>query len=117
MFQYKLDKVNKLGEYDATYGQKYWCASVDAELTLSFNSQNQDVMAGDTIEAEETSNKRSTKGTDYLQLKKVKVIDSIQEKPPHKPVEAQTALSEGFNDEDRTQLQRIEDGISQLLGL
>lgn len=116
-FSFKLDKVNKLGDFDDTYGQRYWCASVDSELPLSFNTQNQDVMAGDTIEAQESTNKRSTKGTDYLQLKKVQVTASIQAKPSKPPEPSQTSLPDSFTETDRAQLQRVEDGINQLLGL
>lgn len=76
MFTFKLNKVVKLGQYDEKYGQRYWCDADAEEKPVSFNSQNQNIKEGDTIEAEESLNKMSTKGTHYLMLRKVKVVDN-----------------------------------------
>lgn len=73
MFTYKLDKVTKMGDMDAKYGQSYWAESSSELKPLKFNSMNENIKVGDTITAEESANRRSGKGTDYLQLRKVKV--------------------------------------------
>lgn len=99
-FTYKLDSVQKLGNFDEKYGQAYWCTSTDEAKALKFNSQNQEIRAGDTISAEESVNKRSVKGTDYLQLRKVKVAGQVNESAP-----AQTMSVSG----DLEMLQRIKD--------
>lgn len=81
MFTMRLKEVAKLGEYDETYGQSYWCAESGSDTPVKFNSQNQEITVGDTIECEEKSMKKSQKGTTYWQLKKVKVVqDSVEEK-------------------------------------
>lgn len=79
-FEYTLDKVSKLGDYDETYGQRYWCESPDEEKALSFNSREDIELTEDSgaihIAAEERTEKQSKKGTVYYQLKKVKVSGS-----------------------------------------
>lgn len=79
-FEYTLDKVSKLGDYDETYGQRYWCESPDEEKALSFNSREDIELTEDRgaihITAAERTEKQSKKGTVYYQLKKVKVSGS-----------------------------------------
>jgi hypothetical protein len=78
-FEYTLDKVNKLGDNDETYGQRYWCESPEEDKPLSFNSKENieltETSGAIQITAEERVEKQSKKGTVYYQLKKVKVTD------------------------------------------
>lgn len=69
----KLTSVNKLGEKDSKYGQKYWAEVNDSLTPISFNSQS-DFRVDDEITYEESARKVSKKGTEYLQLKKVKKV-------------------------------------------
>ena len=89
-FQFHLDEVHQLGDYDSTFGQIYWCIDYNEEHPLKFNSQNRDIKAGDDLEAEEKAMKKSTKGNTYWQLKKVKIVGAatvdstvITESKPH----------------------------------
>jgi len=67
----KISKISKLGEKDPTYGQKYWCEVMDSLTPLMFNSQ-QEFQAGDDVTYESSEPKKSSKGTDYLLVKKVR---------------------------------------------
>jgi len=73
-FVINLTKVSKLGDYDETYGQRYWCLEEDSNTPVSFNSQNQEIESDCSIECEEKTMKKSKKGVTYWQLKKVRVI-------------------------------------------
>jgi hypothetical protein len=74
-FEYSLDKVNKMGDFDPKYGQSYWAEVGQGEKPIMFNSMDQTISDGAKIEAEERVEKRSQKGTDYYRLKKVKVTE------------------------------------------
>lgn len=74
----KLNKVNKLGEPDNKFGQKFW-AETD-EIPVMFSS-HQAFNDGDTITYEDSENRTSGKGTKYLLLKKVKKLQGSVEKP------------------------------------
>src|ERR1700761_341255 len=94
-FQYTLAEVNKMGENDPTYGQTYWTKSTEEIRPLKFNSRNTDITVGMSIIAEETVNKRSTKGIDYLQLKKVQVLQENPSEPRY--VAQEEAPSVGYD--------------------
>lgn len=104
MFTYKLDKVKKMGEMDPKYGQTYWCESSSELKPLKFNSMNGDITEGVTINAEESMNKRSAAGNDYLQLRKVTIADGSTPAP--------VKLADGVVS---TQLGRIEQKLDQIL--
>jgi hypothetical protein len=97
-FSYSLDKVSKLGDFDETYGQRYWCESPDEDKALSFNSK-EDIELTETsgaihITAEERTEKQSKKGTVYYQLKKVKVVSGSEGQGAHPPVDSPTQASQ-----------------------
>lgn len=104
-FTYTLTKVNKLGQFDETYGQRYWAEIKEELRPVMFNSKSQNIVEGDKLTCEETLNKRSNKGVDYLQLKKVQ-LDSVP----------QTSITpSSITIEER--LERMERKIDQLLGI
>lgn len=106
-FTYTLTKADKLGSFDETYGQIYWCESKEELKPLKFNSKSQDIAVGDVITCEESLNKRSTKGVDYLQLRKIQVE---RKGAPAASKDAQA------NNIMRV-LARIEAKVDQLLGI
>lgn len=124
-FTYKLDKVSKLGEYSETYGVTYWCEAVDDLTPIKFNSQNQDIKEGDTITAEERAERKSTKGTVYYQLKKVKVSDSQEanlDRPNSETKSSESSQSVaginpniGYLDQVLERIIRVEEKIDKLL--
>lgn len=73
MKQFTFSKLTKMGEHDEKYGTSYWGETNEQLEPVKFNSMNQDITADDTIEVEDVLLKTSAKGTDYHQLKKVKV--------------------------------------------
>lgn len=106
MFRYQISKLSKLGDYDQKYGQTYW-VEIASDLTpVKFNSQNQHIGVGDVITAEEKVMKKSTKGTEYWQLKKVRVEEGDSQEPVTQP-----------HNGSETQLDRIESKLDKLLGL
>jgi len=105
-FEFQLAEINKLGDYDPKWGQKYWGNVSDDLLPISFNSQDQNIVSGSKITAEEKIMKKSAKGTDYWQLKKVKVVGVAND------VDRRSA-SHG----SQSQLDRIERKIDKLLGI
>lgn len=118
-FEYTLDKVNKLGDYDDTYGQRYWCESPDEEKPISFNI-HEDIGIDEnaptvSITAEERVEKQSKKGTVYYQLKKVKISGS-----PGNNVPTDTRATQGSGSPQSatavSQLDRIEAKLDKLLG-
>jgi hypothetical protein len=110
-FTYQLSELSKLGEFDEKYGQRYWGAIMDDLTPVSFNSKNQNISAGDTIECEEKAQKQSKKGTIYWQLKKVQVNStSLGEKPA-------TASQNASGSDIKAQLDRIEAMVKELLGI
>lgn len=75
MKQFTISKINKLGDYDQKFGQSWW-GEVNEQLEpVKFNMMAGNPQAGDTITCEEVLLKTSTKGTDYHQLKKVKIVE------------------------------------------
>lgn len=90
MYKHELIELSKLGSFDSTYGQKYWGRVLEEEKPISFNSMQQDIEVGDIITCEEQALRRSKKNTEYLQLKKVKKVDSVVE---HSPENAEKATS------------------------
>jgi hypothetical protein len=107
MFTYQIAELSKLGEFDETYGQTYWVKVSDDLMPLKFNSKDQHIGVGDNIECEEKAMKKSNKGIEYWQLKKVRVVEAAS--PPQKS----TAPSA----ESQTQLDRIEAKLDKLLGV
>lgn len=74
MHEYTLKNPQKMGDYDAKYGQSYWSYVEGSDIPVKFNLTKDDVENGSKIEAEEYSVKKSSKGNEYQQLKKVKVV-------------------------------------------
>jgi len=119
MFTFTLAKVNKLGDNDPTYGQRYWGEVSDDLTPVSFNSKQDGFTPGSTITAEEKVMKQSAKGTQYWTLKKVKLIESSQllessETPPERPYVPHTAIDPK---EVLRQLTIINSKLDQLLGV
>lgn len=71
--QYTLINPKPLGDNDPKYGQTWWSDSHDSDKPLMFNLMTGEVGDGAVISFEESVNKQSAKGTDYLRLRKVKV--------------------------------------------
>lgn len=130
MPQYKLDKVSKLGDMDAKFGQRYWCETSDQVEPLMFNSLDETIKDGDTITAEEVLLKSTKpnpeKGKEsqpYHQLKKVKVVKTAQldgktyEANGVDPVKLRPSLTtEELLVQKSEQLDRIEAKIDKLIG-
>lgn len=76
MQQFKLGKVSKMGERDPKYGQTYWAETDGSDFPVMFNSSASYMPDGASITAEESTRKTSKKGTEYLRLSKVKVLES-----------------------------------------
>lgn len=72
--------VNPIGEHDEKYGTRYWGQVEDSDMSVSFNLMNPvDIPQGAQLEFEERSIKETgpqskSPGTEYLFLKKVKVL-------------------------------------------
>lgn len=116
MFTYTFTKLDKMGEPHETYGQAYW-GSVNEELRpVKFNSSNENITADDTIECEEQAERKSTKGTVYLQLKKVKVIDVVKTSDPRVITTEPSSLSYAPDSTTQAQLDRIEEKLDTLIG-
>lgn len=108
MFKFTFSKLAPMGDFDEKYGLAYW-GEVNEDLKpVKFNSMNQNITVGDTIECEERVEKQSSKGTIYYQLKKVKVVGSVPVNP---------ALLEEPVPKTSAQLDRIEKKLDQLLAL
>lgn len=75
MKTFNISKINKLGEFHDTYGQSYWAEVHEQLMPVKFNSQLQDIGVGARISCEEWVNKQSVKGTEYQQLKRVKLVE------------------------------------------
>jgi len=116
----------RLGTYDEKYGQGWW-GDVNEDLKpVKFNTMNQSATfaAGDVISYDESVNKRSTKGTDYLQLRKVQVVSK---NPTQAPETAQVAPPQSVAQSrhypevppssSHAQLDRIEQKLDKLLGI
>lgn len=120
MKQYTFSKLSKMGVYDEKYGQTYWGEPNEQLEPVKFNSMNQDITENDTIEAEEVLLKVSSKGTEYHQLRKVKVVvgsptaHSDPHTPPPTPHGANPSV--GYTDQVLERVIRIEAKIDGLLG-
>ena len=82
--KFKVKKVNALGSFDETYGQRYWGETYDSDMAISFNLMNPvEIPEGAELEFEErlikeTGPNSKKPGTEYLFLKKVKVLGATQ---------------------------------------
>ena len=76
MHTYKLHTCSPLGERHPEYGQSYWASANDQNtLPFKFSSRSAiDFKPGEDIEFESYEVKKSSKGTDYWQLKKVRLV-------------------------------------------
>lgn len=73
MHEFTLKDPRKMGERDPKYGQSYWCYAHESNMPVKFNLMDGDVHDGDKISCEEYTVRKSSKGTEYQQLRKVKV--------------------------------------------
>lgn len=119
MFTYTFNKEPlKLGDYDPKYGQAWWCEVNEHLEPVKFNVMSTDqIDLEDQIECDERLQKRTAKGKDYYQLKKVKV-HKAHEQPP-----VQASSQPQRPQVDNSQLDRIEkmlalvlEGINDLKG-
>lgn len=72
MNKFTITSASKMGEPDPQYGQSYWANAQGVDTPLMF-STNKEVQEGATISCEESVNKTSKKGQEYLLLRKVSV--------------------------------------------
>lgn len=119
-FTFTLSEINKLGDNDPTYGQRYWGKVSDDLTPVSFNSKQDGFTPGSTITAEEKVMKQSAKGTQYWTLKKVKLVESTNapvfvENPTQPPYVAHTPSPD--NKDVMRQLTIINSKLDQLLGV
>lgn len=101
MHTFTLKDVRKLGERDEKYGQSYWGYTHESQMPVKFNSMSDDVPGNAKISCEEYTVRKSNKGTEYQQLRKVKIEGASTDAP------AQSSNS---------QLDRIEAMLVQLTG-
>lgn len=96
----QLAEINKLGERSEKYGQRWWGKTNESLNPISFNSQSE-FQVGDEITYEESEQKTSKKGTVYLQLKKVKKVQSTlpEGKPQQNAPESVSGLTKEQGDE------------------
>lgn len=79
MNKFTAIKIGALGEFDQKYGQRYWGAVEESQMSVSFNLMTPvDIPPGAELEFEErvikeTGPNSKSPGTEYLFLKKVKV--------------------------------------------
>lgn len=115
---YTIKTANKLGNFDAKYGQRWWGTVDEAQFEVSWNTMNEtaDYFPGQKIEFEERLMKK-TQGTaekpsrDYLFLRKVKTIGGPQ------GVSSPPAAQSPENPQDATTLQNIESKLDEVLAL
>lgn len=73
--QFTLIDPSKMGARHAEYGQTWWSDVEGGDQPVMFNLMGEDELGlMSKIEAETVELKTSKKGTDYLRLKKVKVL-------------------------------------------
>lgn len=65
-----------MGEPDPKYGYTFWATTHDSDFPIMFNYRNP-VNDDQSIACEEYTSKTSAKGTEYLRLKGVKVLEDI----------------------------------------
>lgn len=73
MHEFTLKDPRKMGEHDPKYGQSYWAYTHESQMPVKFNLMDGDVHDGSKITCEEYAVRKSSKGTEYQQLKKVRV--------------------------------------------
>lgn len=110
MYQFTLDSVKRMGDPHEKYGSSYWCTSAESDLPIKFNSMNPDLedlleSGPFSIVAEEKSSKISKVYTDeegnqkggneYLQLRKVKLVESNQVAKPASQIAGSHATPSG----------------------
>lgn len=81
MHEFTLKNPKKMGERDEKYGQSYWSYTHESQMPVKFNLMQGDVFDDQKIQCEEYSVKKSQKGTDYQQLKKVRVVGAPTSSP------------------------------------
>jgi len=122
MPRFTFSKLSKMGDFDEKYGQAYWGSPNEQLVPVKFNSMNPNITQEDAIEAEEVLLKKSSKGTEYHQLKKVKVVNRLQEvgrvqqAPVLEAVGAPTAPRPTSDSEILERLKRIEEKLDTLIG-
>jgi len=106
MHEFTLKDPKKLGERDSKYGQSYWSFTHESHMPVKFNLMEGDVQDGSRVTAEEYTVRKSQKGTEYQQLRKVKVNGA----PSSQPTLGGTT---DFNFSDlKAQLDRIEAAVT-----
>lgn len=91
--RFTAKKIQPIGDKDDKYGQRYWGYTEDSEMPISFNLMNPvDIPEGAALEFEERTIKETgpqskNPGSEYLFLKKVKVIggESLAKLPASGP--------------------------------
>lgn len=79
MSTFKVKQIGPLGPFDQKYGQRYWGSVHDSDMAVSFNLMNPvELEEGMELEFEErlikeTGPQSKNPGTEYMQLRKVKV--------------------------------------------
>ena len=117
MFTIRLNKVNKLGDYDEKYLQAYWGeVEGQGEKPVKFNSADQNISDGAVIEAEERTEKQSKKGTIYYQLRKVKLVErgvvgQYPEAPPQGSVKAPQINIAKYDSEIERMIREIHESV------
>lgn len=106
MPQYKLKNPKPMGDRDEKYGQTWWSETHDAGKPVMFNLMSGTVGDGAVIEFEESVNKTSAKGTEYLRLRKVKV-ESVGAAPSASPPNDTTKLLELIYDDTQAILKFV----------
>ncbi len=126
MFQYTFSKEPlKMGERDEKYGQAYWCEVNEHLEPVKFNTMSEEpITIRDKIECEERTQKRTQKGKDYYQLKKVRVLNAVEARissptehndPTTTPPTPQGANPDvGYTDQILERVIRIENKLDQL---
>lgn len=117
--EYTISEIAKLGTKDEKYGQRWWGKVTEDLKPISFNVMEGEFQTGDRISFEESLNKRSQKGVDFLQLKKVRRAEqnqlgtNIAETGTTMKFPTITSVASGGVHE---QLDRIEAKLDKLLG-
>lgn len=71
-----MENIALMGEPDPKYGQSYWGNVEEQTMPVKFNLMQQvDIRPGRMLFAEESEIKTSSKGNQYMQLRKVKLSE------------------------------------------
>ena len=112
---YTLTACSPLGDFDDKYGQRHWGEALETGKPVSFNSMTV-VPAGSRITFETMAEKTSKKGTEYVQLYKVKVIGHIDPAQAQiEPTEAPESLKEAL-ERIYTALEELKEMVSDFFG-